>query len=143
MRNQLGLWWGLDIHSTHFNIVCLICWFLLFLMIYVNLFRIYCWDILASHRDVDACKSGTPFLPYNPKILWMYMFSWDTTMFDAMIDCLDACLIVFDENTYYVSNLQTNLSCFMIALWEAVQVRALTLLYCNLIVFDMPHFKIT
>ncbi|RVW99136.1 hypothetical protein CK203_018963 [Vitis vinifera] len=25
-------------------------------------------DILASHRDVDACKSGTPFLPHNPKI---------------------------------------------------------------------------
>ena len=37
-------------------------------------------------------------------------------MFDAIIDCLDACLIVFDENTYYVSYLQTNLLCFMIAL---------------------------
>ena len=30
-------------------------------------------------------------------------------MFDAIIDCLDACLIVFDENAYYVSYLQTNL----------------------------------
>ena len=77
-------------------------------MIYVNLFRIYGWDILASHRDADACKSGTPFLPHNPKILWMCMFLWDMTMFDA-IDCLDACLIVFDENTYYVSYFQTNL----------------------------------
>ena len=36
------------------------------------------------------------------------MLSWDMTMFDA-IDCLDACLIVFDENTYYVSYFQTNL----------------------------------
>ena len=77
-------------------------------MIYVKLFRIYGWDILASHRDADACKSGTPFLPHNPKILWMCMFLWDMTMFDA-IDCLDAYLIVFDENTYYVSYFQTNL----------------------------------
>ena len=37
-------------------------------------------------------------------------------MFDAIIDCLDACLIIFDENTYHVSYFQTNLLCFMIAL---------------------------
>ena len=37
-------------------------------------------------------------------------------MFDAIIDYLDACLIVFDENTYHVSYFRTNLLCFMIAL---------------------------
>lgn len=37
-------------------------------------------------------------------------------MSDAIIDCLDACLIIFDENTYHVSYFQANLSCFMIAL---------------------------
>ena len=49
------------------------------------------------------------FYPTTLKFLWIGMFSWDMTMFDAITDCLDVCLIVFDENTYYVSYFQTNL----------------------------------
>ena len=37
-------------------------------------------------------------------------------MFDAIIDCLDACLIIFDENTYRVPYFLINLLCFMVAL---------------------------
>ena len=118
MRNQLGLWWGPDIHDILFNIVCLISgWFfiplddiyefVLYLLLSYPCFLWRCWCPLTRYAL---------FAPPNSKIPWMCMLSWAMSMFDVIIDCLDACLIVFDENTYYVSNLQTNLSCFMIAL---------------------------
>ena len=71
---------------------------------------------LVSHIRVLACYLGTLIMPSNSKILWKCMLSWAMSMFDAIIDCLDACLIIFDKNAYYASYFQTTLWCLVIAL---------------------------
>ena len=75
-------------------------WIFFVFIVEISLLPIEMWMLANQVR---------PFYPITLKFLWIGMFSWDMTMFDAIIDCLDACLIVFDENTYYVSYFQTNL----------------------------------
>ena len=97
MQNQLGLWWGPDIHNTHFNTICLICWFFILLDEILEFTLYLLLRYPCSHRRVDARYPGTLFLPSNSKILWMCMLSWTMTMFDAIFDCVDVCLIIFDK----------------------------------------------
>ena len=109
---DLGGWsYILDIFTDiDFKDDCLVfnC-FLLLLEIYLNLFYICYWANLTSHKGALACYPGTLLLIYFFRTLWICMPLMTISIFDVILGCFDACLIVFDGNTYYVSCFQTNL----------------------------------
>ena len=104
-------------HSWYSHQYCLLnIWLIVLPLCGIEIISHLLLSKLVSHRGVLACYPGTLFLPSSSKILWMCMLSWAMSMFDAIIDCLDACLIIFDKNAYYASYFQTNLWCLVIAL---------------------------
>ena len=128
MRNQLGLWWGPDIHDILFDIVCLISsWFfiplddiyefVLYLLLSYPCFPWRCWCPLTRYAL---------FAPPNSKIPWMCMLSWAMSMFDAILDCLDACLII-SNRMHIVCHISILTFMFHDSAWEAIQVRTLIL----------------
>ena len=98
MQKQLGLWREPDIHDILFDNVCLIFDWLYFLFVlYMRLFWISYWANFISHRGVLACYPGTlsisPFLKFHE---YSYLcVPW--AMFAAILDCLDAYLIILDK----------------------------------------------
>ena len=142
MRNQLGLWWGPDIHDILFDIVCLIFgWFfiplddiyefVLYLLLSYPCFPWRCWCPLTRY--------ALPPPPPNSKITWMCMLSWAISMFDAILDCPDACLIIFDR-MHIVCHISLLTFMFHDSAWEAVQVRTLTLFYDKTFLLDILFF---
>ena len=115
-------------------------WF--FLMKYLSSLNIYCWDALVSHRGVLACYPGTLLSHLFFRTLWTYMSLMTISIFDVILECLDICLICLNK-TNVVCYISILTFMFYDSAWRAAQVRTLTLLYCNLIVFGMPLFKIT
>ena len=104
-------------HSWYSHQYCLLdIWLIVLLLCGIEIYSHLLLSKLVSHRGVLACYLGTLFRPSNSKILWMCMLSWAISMFDVIIDCLDACLIIFDKNVYYASYFQTNLWCLVITL---------------------------
>ena len=112
IRALMGAW-----HSWYSHQYCLLdIWLIVLPLCDIEIYSHLLLSKLVSHRGVLACYPGTLFLLSNSKILWMCRLSWAISMFDAIIDCLDACLIIFDKNVYYASYFQANLWCLVIAL---------------------------
>ena len=96
-------------HSWYSHQYCLLdIWLIVLLLCGIEIYSHLLLSKLVSHRGVLACYLGTLFRPSNSKILWMCMLSWVMSMFDAIIDCLDACLIIFDKNVYYARTFKLN-----------------------------------
>ena len=76
------------------------------------------------------------------RIPWTCMLLWALFMLDMILKCLDVCLICLDE-THVVCYISILNLMFYDSAWELIQVRTLTLFYCDLILFDMLFFEIT
>ena len=81
-------------------------------------------------------------LIYFLRTLWTCMSLMTISIFDVILGCLDICLICLNK-TNVVCYIPTLTFMFYDSAWRAVQVRTLTLLYCDLILFNMQFFEIT
>ena len=113
--------------------------FLFFLMIYMNLFHIYCWDALDSHRGVLACCPGTLSSHLFFRTLWTCMPLMIISIFDVILGCLDICLICLNK-TNVVCYISTLTFMFCDGAWEVVQVRTLTLSYNQIFLLNMLFY---
>ena len=96
--------------------------FLFFLMIYMNLFRIHCWDALDSHRGVLACYPGTLSSHLFFRTPWTCMPLMTISIFDVILGYLDICLICLNKTNVMCYN-STLTFMFYDSAWEVVQVR--------------------
>ena len=144
MQNQLGLWWGPDIHDILINIVCLIFDWLCFLFVVCEIISHLLLSKLVSYKGALTYYPGTLLLTFFFVVffrtLWTCMPLMTISIFDVILGCLDVCLTCLDK-IHVVCYISILTLIFCDSAWEAVRVRTLTLLYCDLILFSMQFFR--